>query len=166
MCGRARRQALPGLVADRLDEWRRVRDVGEQEGSAGADRVRGAKTGERVRREARVPCRPEPLEGRLRRSELELRAVRVAVAAERLSEGHPRLRGLVRRVNLVEEPDGQTQFPQRHAKLPAREGNASLRRRRVCGHRGRAEVPCDLAELVGPGLGRLDVARDQGDLDL
>jgi hypothetical protein len=96
-------EVLPGGVADGLDERRRVADVGEEEDAHGALRVGAGEAAEQVADTTDVPRRSEPLEGRERSGELELRAVLVAVARVGLGDQDPGPRRLVGSLDLVEE---------------------------------------------------------------
>src|SRR5207237_7404721 len=88
--------ALPRLVADRVDELRRAHDVGEQERPRDlllrrlGRRALGLLS-EQLARAADVEPRAEPLEGGARRLQLELRGRIVALGAERGREDEARL---------------------------------------------------------------------------
>src|SRR5207237_10761008 len=88
--------ALPGLVADRVDELRRAHDVGEQERPRHlllrrlGRRALGL-VAEQLARAADVEPRPEALEGGARRLQLELRRPIVTFRAKCCGEDEPRL---------------------------------------------------------------------------
>ena len=123
-------ELAPLLLAEDLDELRRVDDVGEHE------RAPGRGLAEELGRALRVQHRPEALERRPGDGELLARAVLVALAAVGEAEEHPRLRGLVRRADLV----------------PGVAGGAK---------RGRGAVPVVLGE-PDPPVGKLDRPLEDG----
>ena len=90
-----REELAPLLVAEGLDQLRRVDDVGEEERSVPLDAP------EQLLGALLVELCPQPLEGRERRLQLGRRAVIVPLVPEDDPEQHPRLRRLVRRSDLL-----------------------------------------------------------------
>src|SRR6266508_680439 len=103
-------QALPGVVTDGRGELGGADDVAEEERARDARRARVDVLPQQRRQDARVAARADALERRPRRAQLQERAVLVAGRAQREREAHPRLRGLVRELELLPRREGAPQI--------------------------------------------------------